>query len=189
MKSWKDLKTQTDSISEKELIGRCLRSERSAQHALYEKMGPVMLSVCRRYLYDKQMAEAVLNQAFLKVFQNLKAFRKEGSFEGWVRKIMVRESLNENQKKKAIEVSIDEQESTFLKQVSAIEEAHDVKQIMRVIEALPDRYRIVFNLYEIEGYSHKEIAKQLGINVSSSRSLLTRAKQLLREKLKDIEGL
>lgn len=183
------MKTKTKGISEKELLERCLRGERRAQRELYETMGPLMLAVCRRYLYEKQLADAVLNQAFLKVFQKLETYRGEGSFEGWIRRIMVRECLNENQKKRLAEFSLEEQENIFLKQVSAVEEAHDVRQIMRVVEALPDKYRVVFNLYEIEGYDHKEIAAQLGINISSSRSLLTRAKQLLREKLKDIEGL
>ncbi|HAD98606.1 MAG TPA: RNA polymerase subunit sigma-70 [Cryomorphaceae bacterium] len=148
-----------------------------------------MLMVCRRYLFNKQQADATLNKGFLKVFRKLHTFRNQGSFEGWVRKIMVRECLDENKAKRVAELPIEEQESLFLQQVPEVEKAHNVRQIMLVIEALPHGYREVFNLYEIEGYDHGEIAKQMEITESASRSQLARAKQLLRKKLKDIEGL
>ncbi len=174
--------------NEDELVQRCLKNNRKAQKELYERYGPVMKMVCLRYLYEKQLAEEVLNRGFFKVFTKIESYTKEGSFEGWIRKIMVNECLNENQKREVIYEPNEVGERNFLTQVPEVESTHDVSYIMNVIAALPDGYRIVFNLCEIEGYNHKEIAEKLGITESSSRSQLTRAKQLLRQKLKDING-
>ncbi len=148
-----------------------------------------MKVVCKRYLFDQSLAEEVMNQGFYKVFKNLKNFRFEGSFEGWIRRIMVRECFTENAKKKKLFLICEDQEEKFLKQVPEVQQSHGVEYIMRLIEALPDGYRMVFNLYEIEGYNHAEISAQLGISESASRSQLARAKQLLRSKLNDLQGL
>ena len=124
-----------------------------------------------------------MNRGFLKVFTKLKEYRGDGSFEGWIRIIMVRESLNENKKSKVeLEISED-QEEAFLRIPSATNSHHETEYILKLIDALPIGYKTVFNMNEIEGYSHSEIAKELGITESASRSQLTRAKKLLREKL------
>lgn len=176
------------NTNDDELVQRCLKNDRKAQKQLYERFGPLMKMVCLRYLFEKQLAEEVMNRGFYKVFTKLSSYKAEGSFEGWIRKIMVHESLNENQKKKA-SYEIDEcAENKFLSQVPEVESSHGLEHIMNVISALPDGYRVVFNLIEVEGFNHKEVAQKLSISESSSRSQLTRAKQLLRQKLKDIKG-
>ena len=124
-----------------------------------------------------------MNQGFLKVFTKLKEYRGDGSFEGWIRKIMVRESLNENKRKHPTFETTTEHEAAFLKIPSSTHSHHDTEFILRLIDALPIGYKTVFNMNEIEGYSHAEIAEELGITESASRSQLARAKKLLREKL------
>lgn len=124
-----------------------------------------------------------MNRGFLKVFTNLKEFRGDGSFEGWIRRIMVRESLNENKRKHPTLETNAEHETAFLKIPSPTHSQHDADYILKLIDALPIGYKTVFNMNEIEGYSHAEIAKELGITESTSRSQLARAKKLLREKL------
>jgi len=178
-----------NSLEEKQLIKKCLRNDRRAQRELYDRFGPLMKAVCIRYLFDSSICEEVMNRGFYKVFKNLNRFRFEGSFEGWIRKIMVRECLNENEKTKKARLSTDLDEAKFLKQAPEAQDNHSVDFIMKVIKALPEGYRLVFNLYEIEGYNHSEIAEQLNITESASRSQLTRAKQLLRKKLKGLQGL
>ncbi len=177
-----------NKTNEDELVQGCLKNNRKAQKELYERYGPVMKMVCLRYLHEKQLAEEVLNKGFFKVFDKMETYTGEGSMEGWIRKIMVNECLNENQKRKVIYEPDEAGERNFLRQVPEVESTHDVSHIMAVIAALPEGYRIVFNLCEIDGYSHKEIGERLGISESSSRSQLTRAKKLLRQKLKDVEG-
>lgn len=174
-------------LNEDELVQQCLKSNRKAQKELYERYAPLMKMVCLRYLYEKQLSEEVLNRGFFKVFTKIETYSGKGSLEGWIRKIMVNECLNENQKRKVIYEPDETGEQHFLKQVPEVDSDHEVSHIMAVIAALPDGYRVIFNLCEIEGYNHKEIAEQLGITESSSRSQLSRAKQLLRQKLKGIK--
>lgn len=167
----------------KKLLNKSKKKDQRAQMELFKMYGPKMKAVCRRYLYESNEVSAVLNQAFLKVFEKLETFQFEGSFEGWIRKIVVRECLNENQKKKPFWQSIDEMGEQLYE--NPIEET-DIELIKKAISQLPDGYRTIFNLYEIEGFKHEEIAKELEISVSASRSQLARAKKTLREKLKHL---
>lgn len=176
-------------MKENELLNRCLKNDRKAQQKLYERFGPVMKAVCQRYLYERSLAEEVMNRGFLKVFTKLKDYRHEGSLEGWIRIIMVRESLNENQKFRPSFELDREGEYEYLKSYPTAESEHNTDYILKLIEALPLGYKTIFNMNEIEGYSHAEIAKELGISESASRSQLARAKKLLREKLKTTKAL
>lgn len=151
---------------------------------LFKLYGPTMKAVCRRYLYQQNEVSAVLNGAFLKVFDKIETYRFEGSLEGWIRIIVVRECLNENQKKKPIWQTLDENEPLFTEPPEI--EVENISAIKKAIAALPEGFRIIFNLYEIEEYSHAEIGQELGISESTSRSQLARAKKLLREKLKHL---
>lgn len=171
-----------NTINEHELIQQCLQSNQSAQKALYERYAPAMKAVCRRYLYDKQEIEPVMNQGFLQVFLNLKKFKGEGSFEGWIRRIVINTCLMENRKKKTPETELTEDFLSDGNQESP-------EYILKAIESLPKGYREVFNLFEIDGYNHNEISKMLGISTSASRSQLARAKEVLRKKLQGITGL
>jgi RNA polymerase sigma-70 factor (ECF subfamily) len=173
--------------SEQALITQCLKEDRKAQKALYERFGPRMKSVCLRYCYNRSLAEEVMNKGFFKVFKSLNTYSGKGSFEGWIRQIMVRTCLDENRKNTLLKVD-EEVEVHVPDSLSASNQKHDADYLLRLIEALPYGYKMVFNLYEIEGYSHKEIAKQLEISESASRSQLTRAKKVLQEQLKELQN-
>ncbi|MFZ9045226.1 MAG: RNA polymerase sigma factor [Cyclobacteriaceae bacterium] len=175
------------SRSEDEIIAGCRRRKSWAQKALYERIGSRMLAVCYRYISDRDEAEHVMIGGMVKVYDKIDQYTGEGHFEGWIRRIMVNESLMYIRKHKnmSVEVEIDQtNEST-----ATID--HDdhlqTEDLMLMIEKLPVGYRTVFNLYAIEGYSHAEIAEQLGINENTSKSQLSRARKLLQQQINDLE--
>ena len=140
-----------------------------------------MLSVCRQYIKDIQLAEDVMITAFMKVFTNLKNFEHKGSFEGWIRRIMVNECISYLRVQKKVKFAEDEffVEESF----NEIDSQFTVEQIQYLIDALPDGYKMVFNLYAIEGYKHNEIAKMLGINEGTSKSQLSHARKMLQTQI------
>jgi RNA polymerase sigma-70 factor (ECF subfamily) len=147
-----------------------------------------MLGVCLRYAKDQYEAEDMLQIGFVKVFQKLSEFRGEGSFEGWIRRIMVNSAIEVYRKNQRmlsavdIEEVFDEPQTTF--DMSGLE----AKDLLKLIQQLSSGYKLVFNMYVIEGYSHKEIAEQLGITEGASKSQLSRARTILKEKLKKMEA-
>ncbi|MGM5468686.1 RNA polymerase sigma factor [Flavobacteriaceae bacterium LMO-SS05] len=167
-----------------ELIHRAAKNNRQAQHTLYEVHASKMLSVCRYYVKDVQKAEEVMLNGFFKAFTHLNSFKNEGSFEGWLRKIMVRESISFLRQQKPIEFSIEEVE-TFNSFSNAIEIDLEVNEIQQLIDELPEGYKMVFVMYAIEGYKHIEIAKELNISEGTSKSQLFKARQLLQQKIKE----
>ena len=170
------------TLTQTELINRCLKNDRKAQRALYEQFGPKMKMICLRYLIDKEMAEDALNRGFLKVFTKLDSFTGTGNFEGWMRKIFVNECLDAN---KVHKPSYSIAEETFLHDdaFNMTESKHETDYILRIIDSLPLGYKTVFNMVEIDGYNHKEVGEQLQITESASRSQLAKAKNILRKKL------
>lgn len=150
---------------------------------LYETHAPKMLSVCRYYVKDLQKAENVMLNGFFKAFTNLKNFKNEGSFEGWLRKIMVREAISYLRQEKKIEFSVDIIEMNVESHSNNIETAIEVDDLQQHIDALPEGYKMVFVMYAIEGYKHHEIASLLKINEGTSKSQLYKARQLLQEKI------
>ncbi len=175
-------------ISEKEIIMDCVSGKRRAFKLIYDKYAARMLGICMRYCVNKAEAEDVLQEGFIKVFKNINKFRHEGSFEGWIKRIMVNTSINyfhANAKHKN-EISLDENiESRYAGEDSIeIEDGNIGKEIlMKLIQDLPDGYRMVFNLYVFEDYSHKEIAEILNVSESTSKSQLSKARQSLRKKI------
>ena len=171
--------------NENKLIQKAIKNNRKAQNVLYELHAPKMLSVCRYYIRDVHFAEEVMLNGFLKVFSNLKKFKKEGSFEGWIRKIMVRESISFLRQQKNIEFTVEEVDikSNFSITINTKFEAEEIQQL---IDDLPEGYRIVFNMSVIEGYKHHEIAKILNISEGTSKSQLFKARKLLQQKIKEI---
>jgi len=145
-----------------------------------------MLGVCRQYIRDLQFAEDVMVGGFVKVFKYLENFKHQGSFEGWIRKIMVRECLTFLRKKQPIIFDDDVYESNAPKHITATPDL-DVEQVQKLIDALPDGYRMVFVMYAIEGYGHKEIAEMLQISEGASRSQLFKARRMLQDKLLKIK--
>ena len=165
-----------------ELIRKAANHQREAQHILFEVHAPKMLSVCRYYIKDIQHAEEVMLNGFFKAFTHLQNFKNEGSFEGWLRKIMVREAISFLRQQKNIEFSVDNfgfhNETT--NNIQSEMEANDIQQC---IDELPEGYRMVFVMYVVEGYKHQEIAELLQISEGTSKSQLFKAKQLLQEKI------
>ncbi|WP_458627698.1 RNA polymerase sigma factor [Winogradskyella sp. PC D3.3] len=173
--------------NETKLIERAANKNREAQHIMYELHAPKMLSVCRYYIKDVHQAEEVMLNGFFKVFKYLKTYKHEGSFEGWIRRIMVRESISYLRKKKKIEFAV---EDDFLDQGSSnnINTNIEVAEIQQLIDGLPEGYRMVFVMYAIEGYKHNEIGELLKISEGTSKSQLFKARQMLQKKLKELNN-
>ena len=171
--------------SETALIKKAIKKNREAQRVLFEMHAPKMLSVCRYYIKDIHHAEDVMLNGFFKVFSNLKNFKHEGSFEGWIRRVMIRESISFLRKQKKIEFSIEDMvvQDNY---TNNIETNIEVAQIQELIDELPEGYKIVFVMYAIEGYKHSEIAKTLNITEGTSKSQLFKARKMLQEKLEKI---
>lgn len=166
---------------ETEIIKLAVENNRQAQQQIYSRFSPKMLSVCRQYIKDIQLAEDVMITAFMKVFTNLSKFENKGSFEGWIRRIMVNECISYLRVQKKVKFAEDEffTEESF----NEIDSQFTVDQIQFLIDALPDGYKMVFNLYAIEGYKHNEIAKMLGINEGTSKSQLSHARKMLQTQI------
>lgn len=162
-------------------IALAAANDRQAQQKIYSRFAPKMLSVCRQYVKDIHHAEDIMITGFMKVFSNLKNFAHKGSFEGWVRRIMVNECITHIRSKKRI--SYMEDESFIEDAFNNIESGLSVDDIQALIDDLPDGCRMIFNLYAIEGYKHKEIAEMLNINEGTSKSQLSHARRLLQEQI------
>ncbi len=171
---------------EKKLIEHALNNNRHAQHQLYSQFAPKMLGVCRQYVKDLQQAEDVMITGFMKVFTNLKNFEHKGSFEGWIRKIMINESISFIRAKK--EVKFMEDESFFEDSHNSIESQLLLDDIQFLIDNLPEGYKMVFNLYVIEGFKHQEIAQMLGITEGTSKSQLSRAREMLQTQIQRLKN-
>ncbi|TVP48801.1 MAG: sigma-70 family RNA polymerase sigma factor [Mongoliibacter sp.] len=171
--------------TEKELLRGCLRAERKAQQQLYEQYSGKFLAICIRYVKDRDLAEDVMIEGFMKIFEKLTQFEEKGSFEGWMKRIIVTQSLLtlRNNKNLNMEVTMD---STLQVADTIYELKHlETAELMELIKELPVGYRTVFNLYAVEGYSHAEIADLLGITESTSKSQLNRARNVLKQKIAD----
>ncbi|MFD1096772.1 RNA polymerase sigma factor [Salegentibacter chungangensis] len=169
--------------NEANLIKRAGGNNREAQRQLYEKHSPKMLSVCRQYIKDLQQAEEVMLSGFLKVFNHLDDFRNDGSFEGWIRRIMVRECISFLRTRKNVEFG-EEDMTVYGETVDSINEELNAEHIQKLIDSLPEGYKMVFVLYAVEGYKHQEIAKMLKITEGTSKSQLFKARKMLQEKLR-----
>jgi len=169
--------------NEKQLIKKSVSGHREAQQRLYDTYAPKMLGVCRRYVKDIQFAEDVMVDGFVKVFKNLNSFRFEGSFEGWVRRIMIRESISFLRKRQFVVYDDDVYERN---QPAGIRDSSeiDTEYIQELIDNLPNGYKLVFVLHTIEGYKHNEIAEMLQISEGTSRSQLFKSRKILQAELK-----
>ena len=164
---------------EKSLIKKAISNNREAQKQLFEQYSPKMLGVCRQYVKDLHHAEDLLLQGFLKVFTNLHKFKHEGSFEGWIRRILVNTCISYLRKKNRIDLS--NEDYVFNDSATESLESTTVEDIQKLIDQLPEGYKMVFNLFAIEGYKHSEIAQKLNISESTSKSQLFKARKILQE--------
>ncbi len=170
--------------SENELIEECLKNNRFAQKQLYEKYSKKMFGVCLRYAKCTQDAEDILADSFVQVFMKLSSYKGDGSFEGWIRRVVVNTSITayRSNLKFNLNDSISEIYNLSNDDDSAID-LINVQQIKDIIQTMPDGYRMIFNLYAIEGYNHREIAEMLGLNEGTSKSQYSKAKKWLQTKL------
>lgn len=173
--------------NETKLIERAAKQNREAQHILYELYAPKMLSVCRYYVKDVHQAEEVMLNGFFKTFKYINTFKNEGSFEGWIRRIMVREAISYLRQKKSIEFAFDDDYSDQ-DYSNNIKTNMEVAELQQLIDSLPEGYRMVFVMYAIEGYKHVEIADLLKISEGTSKSQLFKARQILQQKIKAINN-
>jgi RNA polymerase sigma factor (sigma-70 family) len=178
-------------MSDPQIIELCTRHHRKAQQELYDKYSRLLLGVCLRYASDKAEAEDILQDSFLKIFYNIQDYSGSGSFIGWLRKVTVNTAITHYHKnlKYRYSVEIEEYESIETGAVSFEEDFYTSDELYRVLNELPTGYRMVFNLYAVEGYKHKEIAEMLGIDTNTSKSQYSRAKAAIRDKLEKLGKL
>ena len=169
----------------KQIIRGCLKNKRADQNALYSHFSAKMYGLCLRYAQGYDEAQDILQEGFIKVFANLKKFRNEGELEGWIRRIMINTAI-EKYRARLRELSIfsDEQNDYGLDSNMGLDNLN-LGDLLDQIQSLPMQYRLIFNLYIIEGYSHKDIAEQLNITESTSRSNLARARSILQKALNE----
>jgi len=179
--------TFNKAYDESAVILKCIRKDPKAQRELYEKYASKMLGVCRRYLYGMEEAEEALSNGFIKVFTNLESFGNKGSFEGWIRKIMVRECLMYLRSKKSIVSYTDTIERHDIEYDFQTDLELDAEELLLLIDELPTGYKAVFNLYAIEGYKHQEIATMLHITESTSKTQLLRARKFLQQRIVEMD--
>ena len=172
-------------ISDSDLIRGCLSGDSRMQEALYSRFAPKMYAVCLRYSNNADDAQDLLQEGFVKIFKNLDKFRAEGSFEGWVRRVFVNTSI-EHYRRKVNLISTADRDDAYVEDHSAnaLDKLAE-KDIIKLVQDLSPGYRAVFNMYAIEGYSHKDIGSILGISEGTSKSQLARAKGILQKKVKE----
>jgi len=175
-------------LTENEIIKRCIKLDRQAQKLLYQKYSSVMFGICLRYASDRSEAQDVLQEGFLKIFLNIQDFSGLGSFEGWMKRIMINTAITFYHKnlKYNQQIDIDHVRESRISNIEYETSEYTVEELQKVITSLPDGYRMVFNLFAIEGYKHKDIGEMLGIDVNTSKSQYSRARKLIQKKLLEL---
>lgn len=177
-------------MEETALIQSCLRGDKAAQHALYKKYASLIYGICLRYAKNKMEAEDSMQEVFVKIYNHLNDYQSAGSFEGWVRRIAVNTAITSYRKslRGRLEDEIDDKSEFASSMVEHNDVEYTMEELMICVQALPDGYRTVFNLYAVEGYKHKEIAEMLDIDVNTSKSQFSRAKGHLQKALLDLSA-
>ncbi|MFD2601752.1 RNA polymerase sigma factor [Flavobacterium suzhouense] len=173
--------------SDEAVVKKILQGDARAEKQLYDRYAAKMLGVCRMYIKDLHYAEDVMIRGFMRALDNLGKFRFEGSFEGWLRKIMVRESIDFLRER--TQIYFEDIETAEVPPVTTVEVDMDVELLQLLIDKLPEGYRTVLVMFAVEGYNHKEIAKMLGISESTSKSQLFKARKQLQEQLSLLKRL
>lgn len=175
----------------KEIIDGCIRGEKRAQDRLYKKFSSLLFGICLRYTKNKMEAQDVLQDVFVKIYNNIHTYHHDGSFEGWMRRIAVNTSITNYRRnlKHAYQDDVDEVVRSKDEPVYAEDLEYTAEEMMNCIQKLPMGYKTVFNLYVVEGFMHKEISDMLGIDVNTSKSQLSRAKTYLQKELQSISKI
>jgi len=176
-------------MKEEQLVNKCLEKDTLAQKQLFDFYSRRMMGVCLRYSKDMEEAQDVLQMGFIKVFEKLEMYKHQGSLEGWIRKIIVNTALDNIRKNKKLmnNVELEKVDYQLHNYDENVIESLSAQDLLRVIQAMPTGFRTVFNMFVIEGFSHKEIAEELNISVSTSKSQFSRARVFLQKKLKEQE--
>ncbi|TCZ74520.1 RNA polymerase sigma factor [Flaviaesturariibacter aridisoli] len=168
-------------ISESDLVEGCRQGDRKLQKELYERFAPKMFGVCLRYAGATEEAEDILQEGFVKVFNKISSFRGEGSFEGWIRRIIVNTAIEHFRRKTYLQPVTEREEETMESDYLSVLDSLAEKDIIGLVQQLSPGYRSVFNMYVVEGYTHKQIGELLGISEGTSKSQLSRAKAILQD--------
>ena len=178
-------------MTEEELIRGCIREEAACQREVFNRYASRMLGVCHRYARSSGDAEDILQDAFIKVFDKMHQFKFEGSFEGWIRRIVVNTALKKyslrRYEKEVVGYEVKDKDEGGM-EASAYSHLNQ-KEILELINNLPDGYRLIFNLYAIEGFQHEEIAEMLGIQPGTSRSQLVKARMMLQKQIIELQKI
>ena len=166
------------------LLHECKKNNTQAQEQLYKLLAPKLFAVCLKYSRNHEEAQDNLQESFLIIFDKLKQFKNEGSFEGWAKRLVVNYVLQQYRHQGTF-LELVSDNIFVVEEVEIDDESVTMEFLLKIIQELPDRYRLVFNLYAVDGYSHKEIAKMLEINEGTSKSNLARAKMILKEKIQN----
>lgn len=167
------------------LIEGCVRNDRASQQALYSRYGRKMLMICHRYARTTEDAEDILQEGFVKVFSHIATFKKEAKLETWMTRIFINSALNHQRQKLYLFPMVDVSETSLNQPDDISLSGFHVEELLEMIRSLPDGCRIVFNLFAMEGYQHKEIASMLGVSEGTSKSQYNRAKMLMRIRLSE----
>lgn len=171
------------TYDQEHIIAGLKKGDRKSQELLYKQHSPLLLSVCRRYVKNSADAEDVFIEGFYKILSKIKMYSGKGSFEGWMRRIMVNESLMHLRKNNNFSMTL-ELSNVDIKYEVAYDEIIDYQKLLKILEYLPIGYKTVFNMYVIEGYKHREIAEKLSISINTSKSQLIQARKRLQEIIK-----
>lgn len=172
------------NIIESDLIQGCIEGNRRMQEELYRRFSPRMYAVCLRYAGNAEEAEDILQEGFIKVYKKLTSFRGEGSFEGWIRRIFVNTAIEHFRRKRYVQPVTEKEEAVIEGNYLSVLDNLAERDILALVQQLSPGYRTVFNMYVVEGYTHKEIGDMLGISEGTSKSQLSRAKVILQEMVK-----
>ena len=183
-------KSESYYMTDEELVKACIQNSASAQKVLFDKYSGRMMTVCLRYADDSLEAQDILQDGFIKVFNSIKSFHYEGSLEGWIKRIVINTALDNyrKNKKRRYALELDSEDAIEIHEEDNIVEGITSKYLLDLIQKLPEGYRVVFNMFALEGYSHKEIAEQLGISINTSKSQYSRARAFLQKVLAKTES-
>jgi len=178
-----------DNFSEREIITGCIKGNAKYQKMLFDKYSGKFMTICHRYGSDQMEAEDMMQEGFIRIFSNLHQFKFEGSFEGWMRRIVVNACLKIIKNKK-VSISVDDESNIQIPDtnVSASSQLSE-EELLKLIKNMPTGYRIIFNLHAIEGYNHEEIGEMLNIKASTSRSQLVKARKILQQQIINMQKI
>ena len=166
------------------IIKGCISGKNASRELLYKQYSGKLWPICLRYASDRDQAKDILQDGFIKIFDKISQFEGRGNFEGWMRRIMVNTALAEFRKQRHLSIETFQNQGNDQEMSDSFESNISAEELLEVIKELPPQYKMVFNLYAIEGYNHKEIGEMLGISEGTSKSNLSRAREILKSKVR-----